>query len=108
MGVEVSAEFDSCPCGQEIKEHCYIKNHLTGVHTYVGNICINRFLGIQTGNLFDGLRRFSEDDKANVNLDLIGYAYNFESEYGFVMKTRLKRKLSEKQILWSKKLIAES
>lgn len=37
--VEVSEEFDWCPCGQEIKEHCYIRNTLTGNQTYVGNIC---------------------------------------------------------------------
>ena len=28
--VEISDEFDSCPCGQEIKEHCYIRNTVTG------------------------------------------------------------------------------
>jgi hypothetical protein len=55
--VEVSDEFDSCPCGQEIKEHCYIHNTLTGHRTYVGNVCVNRFIGIETGSLFDGLRR---------------------------------------------------
>ncbi|MCF6321205.1 MAG: hypothetical protein L3J32_05480, partial [Rhizobiaceae bacterium] len=29
IGVEVSDEFDNCPCGQDIKEHCYIKNVLS-------------------------------------------------------------------------------
>lgn len=24
VGVELSEEFDSCPCGKDIKEHCYI------------------------------------------------------------------------------------
>ena len=47
--VEVSEEFDNCPCGQEIKEHCYIRNLLNGNKTYVGNVCINRFIGINTG-----------------------------------------------------------
>lgn len=37
--VEVSDEFDWCPCGQDIKEHCYIRNTVTGHQTYVGNLC---------------------------------------------------------------------
>ena len=49
IGVEVSEEWDNCPCGQDIKEHCYIENSLNGKTTYVGNVCINRFIGIDTG-----------------------------------------------------------
>ena len=108
VGVEVSEEFDQCPYGQEIKEHCYIKNQLNGITTYVGNVCINRFIGISTGNLFAGLRRIAEDDTANANEDLIYHAYKFgyifEAEYKFLMDTRLKRKLSEKQLSWKKKI----
>ena len=108
IGFEVSEEFDNCPCGQEIKEHCYIRNKLNGNITYVGNICINRFIGIETGNLFAGLRRIAEDNTANPNKDLIYHAYKFgyiyENEYNFLMETRLKRKLSVKQIAWKKKI----
>lgn len=108
VGVEISEEFDSCPCGQEIKEHCYIENKLTGQRTYVGNVCINRFIGIDTGNLFDGLKRIANDSKANANEDLINHAfklgYIFDSEYGFLMQTRLKRKLSPAQLAWKEKI----
>lgn len=108
VGVEVSEEFDNCPCGQQIKEHCYIENSVNGNKTYVGNVCINRFLGINTGNLFDGLRRIAADEAANPNADLIEHAYKFgyifESEYGFLMRTRLKRILTEKQIAWKRKI----
>ena len=108
VGVEVSDEFDNCPCGQEIKEHCYIKNSLNGNTTYVGNVCINRFIGIDTGNLFDGLKRIAKDAAANANEDLIIHAYRFgyiyESEYKFLMETRRKRKLSEKQLAWKEKI----
>jgi len=108
IGIEVSEDFDNCPCGQQIKEHCHIKNTLNGNTTYVGNVCINRFLGINTGNLFEGLRRITEDDSANANADLIEHAYKFgyiyESEYGFLMRTKLKRKLTEKQVSWKKKI----
>lgn len=108
VGVEISDEFDSCPCGQDIKEHCYIENEFTGHRTYVGNVCINRFIGIDTGNLFDGLKRIATDSKANANADLINHAfklgYIFDSEYNFLMQTRLKRKLSPAQLAWKEKI----
>jgi hypothetical protein len=108
VGVQISDEFDHCPCGQEIKEHCHIRNRLNNNATYVGNICINRFIGIETGNLFDGLKRIAQDDTANANADLILHAYKlgyiFENEYKFLMQTKLKRKLSDKQIAWKKKI----
>lgn len=108
VAVEISQEFDNCPCGKEIKEHCYIENTLNGNKTYVGNICINRFIGIDTGTLFDGLRRISENETANPNEDVIKYAnergFLFENEYNFLMETRFKRKLSPKQVDWKKKI----
>jgi len=108
IGIEVSNEFDHCPCGQQIKEHCYIENRKNQNRTYVGNVCINRFLGIETGNLFDGLRRIREDITANPNEDLIRHAYKFgyifEKEYGFLMQTRFKRQLTVRQLEWKKKI----
>jgi len=108
VAVEISDEFDNCPCGQEIKEHCYIENTRTGNKTYVGNVCINRFIGIDTGNLFDGLKRIAEAEIANANEDVIEYAnergFLFDKEYDFLMDTRRKRKLSPKQIEWKRKI----
>ncbi|MFB0774645.1 hypothetical protein [Aeromonas salmonicida] len=108
VGIEISEEFDNCPCGQQIKEHCHIENRITGNKTYVGNVCINRFIGIETGRLFDGLKRIAKDSKANANKDLIEHAYKlgyiFEDEYGFLMDTCMKRKLSPKQIAWKEKI----
>ena len=108
VGVEIHDEFDNCPCGQEIKELCYIKNQLNGNRTYVGNVCVNRFIGIDTGNLFSGLKRIARDDTANANEDLIIHAcklgYIFKNEYKFLMDTRLKRNLSQRQIAWKQKI----
>jgi len=108
IGIEISEEFDECPCGQEIKEHCHIKNSLTGEVTYVGNVCINRFLQIDTGATFAGLRRIAKDDTANANDDLIEHAqrlgYLFDKEYDFLKSTVRKRKLSDKQIAWKQKI----
>lgn len=107
--VQIHDDWDECPCGKEIKELCLIKNTKNGNKTHVGNVCINRFLGIDTGNLFDGLRRISEDETANANEDLIEHAYKLgylysEKEYTFLLSTRLKRVLSEKQKAWKIKI----
>ncbi|TIO24002.1 hypothetical protein [Mesorhizobium sp.] len=109
VAVEISEEFDQCPCGQEIKEHCYIRNRLNGNETYVGNVCINRFIQIDTGNLFDGLRRIAKDLTANANIDLVEHAYRMgylygEKEYTFLRQTVRKRNLSAAQIAWKIKI----
>lgn len=108
VSVEITEEFDNCPCGQEIKEHCYITNRITGESTCVGNVCINRFIGIDTGSLFDGLKRIAKDPYANANLDVIEHGrklgFIYDSEYGFLVETRRKRKLSPKQLEWKRKI----
>lgn len=108
VSVEITEEFDNCPCGQEIKEHCYITNRITGESTYVGNVCINRFIGIDTGSLFDGLKRIAKDPYANANFDVIEHGrklgFIYDSEYGFLVETRRKRNLSPKQLEWKRKI----
>ena len=109
VAVEISDEWDNCPCGQDIKEHCYIRNRHNGNSTYVGNICINRFIQISTGNLFDGLKRIAHDDTANANYDLIEHAYRMgylysEKEYHFLLQTVRKRVLSQAQLDWKRKI----
>lgn len=108
VGVEISEEFDRCPCGQPIKEHCYITNSVTARSTFVGNVCINRFIGIDTGNLFQGLKRIAADPYANANWDVIEHGlklgFIYESERTFLIETRLKRALSQKQREWKRKI----
>lgn len=109
IGVSVSEDWGECPCTQAIKEHCYIRNRITGHETHVGNVCINRFIGIDTGQLFPGLRRIFQNEVARPNHDLIehahrlGYLYG-KSEYEFLMGIRHKRILSPKQEAWLKKI----
>lgn len=108
VGVEISEEFDECPCGKEIKEHCYIHNRLTGKETYVGNVCIKQFMGVDTGTLFAGLQRIIVDGGAAPNKALIDYAnshgYIYENEYTFLKQTARKRNLSAKQLSWRQKI----
>ena len=106
--VEISEEWDQCPCGHDIKEQCYIRNRITGNETYVGNVCINRFMSIDTSTLFDGLRRIMNDPRANANDAVIEYAlrngYLFENEYDFLKRTKRIRKPSQSQLGWKEKI----
>jgi hypothetical protein len=108
IGVEISDELDECPCGKEIKEHCYIHNKITGRETYVGNVCINRFMRLDTGTLFAGLKRIKADGDAAPNAALIEYAnshgYLYANEYEFLKQTARKHRLSDKQLSWRRKI----
>jgi hypothetical protein len=109
VAVELSEEFNECPCGQEIKEHCYIRNRLNGNETYVENVCINRFIQIDTGSSFDSIKRIAKDLTANANSDLIEHAYRMgylygDKEYTFLKQTMRKRNLSAAQIAWKVKI----
>ena len=109
VGVEISEEFGECPCGQQIKEHCYIRNSLNNNKTWVGNICINRFIQLDTGNLFEGIKRIARNQTANANIDVVEYAYERgylygKNEYMFLLETALKRKLSAAQLSWKTKI----
>lgn len=108
VGVEIQENWNNCPCGKRIKELCYIQNQFNANKTYVGNVCVSQFIGISTGNLFDGLKRIAKDSSANANEDLILHAYQFgyiyEKEYQFLMQTRSKRKVSDKQLAWKQKI----
>lgn len=106
--VEVSDEIDSCPCGQVIKEHCYLRNTVTGHQTYVGNVCVNRFIGIDTGALFDGLKRIRANPTANANIAVIDYAesrgFLFDKEPDFLRSTARTKILSPAQKAWKEKI----
>jgi len=103
--IEIAEELESCPCGHEnIKDLCYIKNTLNGNTTFVGNVCVNKFVGIDARNLFTGVKRIREDIESNMNEDLIVYAegkgWLKYGEYNFLLDTKRKRNLSYKQISW--------
>ncbi len=108
FNIYLTEEWDNCPCGQEIKEHCEILNRSTGAETFVGNICINRFVDLGTTQIFAGLKRIQNDPEANANEALISYAetrgFLYEKEPEFLRQTAHKRNLSGKQLAWKEKI----
>jgi hypothetical protein len=108
VSMKIEEDFSNCPCGQPIKEVCLIENHLNGNLTEVGNVCVNQFIEIETGNIFSGLKRIVDNIEANPNQDLIFHAfekgYTYKNEYTFLSDIKNKRKLSLGQIAWKRKI----
>lgn len=105
IDIEYSEELDSCPCGQKIKEKCYIQNNITQNITYVGNKCINKFLGIETGKSFNSLKQIIKNIDKKPNEDLIKWAYKLgyidDRDKKFLSDIKnSKKKLSDPQIKW--------
>lgn len=104
--VMITEEFGKCPCSHPIKEHCYMKNKINGNCTYVGNVCVRRFMDIDTGNLFSGLARIKKNGpKTKPNFAVIEYAHqkgylHGHNEYEFLKGISKKRKLTTKQENW--------
>lgn len=63
---------------------------------------------MDTGNLFDGLKKIRANHSANANEAVIEYAQSkgflFPKEYQFLHSTKLKRKLSTSQLEWKAKI----
>ncbi|AJD43720.1 MULTISPECIES: hypothetical protein [Rhizobium] len=70
------------------------------------------FAGIDTGNLFEGLKRIQADPSANANNDLIEHAYRMgylydEKEYRFLKQTNSQESSRRHSFTGSKKSTGE-
>lgn len=107
--VRITHDFGRCPCGVAIKEHCHLENSKNKNRTWVGNVCVKNFIGIDSGSLFSGLRRLKSNTLSKPNTAVIEYArkagYLFgQNEYEYLMQIKSKRRLSEKQQHWLQKI----
>jgi hypothetical protein len=102
VSVMQSDELEHCPCGHPIMELCTIANSTTGHAIDVGNVCVNRFLGIETKKIFEALRRIRKDSAKSINADAAAFFHKHrvigDWEYGFIQSTHRKRTLTSKQI----------
>lgn len=100
----------TCPCSKyPIHEFCYLKNNENGNETYVGNVCVYRFIEIDTRSIFTGLKRIKESALTHPNSAVIEYANDKGYLYGdneveFLEQIKGKRKLSEAQEHWLSKI----
>lgn len=65
-----------CPCGVRIKDHCVITNRLTGRQTFVGNVCVEKFLGIETDKAMKSLKKIKKDQTQAASSHLITLAFS--------------------------------
>lgn len=108
-------EPETCPCGHfPIVELCWIRNTSNGNLTYVGNVCVKRFMGMPVNAVADGFKRIVEDFSKALNAAATEFSFAqgwiTEWERNYCLNTARKRNLTfnqmskrvqiNKQLLW--------
>uniref|UniRef100_A0A914UH85 Uncharacterized protein n=1 Tax=Plectus sambesii TaxID=2011161 RepID=A0A914UH85_9BILA len=61
-------EPDTCLCGHHpIRQLCVLCNLVNGNKAVVGNVCVNKFMGIPSAKVFDAFRRVKKDSTCALN-----------------------------------------
>lgn len=92
----------TCLCGHfPIIEHCVLVNRENGNGAVVGNVCVQKFLGLASGSIFHGLHRVMRDGERALNAAAIEHVHGrgliTDWERRFYLDTLGKRRLSPKQ-----------
>ena len=99
--IYMNYETQHCPCGHVIQEVCVIRNRTNGNETEVGNVCVHKFMAIDSKPLFDSFRRVKSGASDSFSEEMIEYAlrHRLISDWDakFYLNIRAKRKLSDKQ-----------
>lgn len=103
------SEPETCLCGKTpIIEVCVLKNQRNGNYATVGNVCVKRFIGLPSDNIFQAVKRISEDIEKSLNFEAINYAHNkkwiSDNDFNFYSDICRKRKLTPKQMSWKVKI----
>lgn len=94
---------DVCLCGHSpIKELCVIQNTITKVQVTVGNCCVNKFIGISSGKIFQSLKKIRKDTGKSINAESVQYAFDHnvinDWERKFYLDIMRKKLLTDKQL----------
>lgn len=96
-------ESDTCICGHyPINKISILRNLLNGNCVKVGNVCVNKFMGVRADKILEAFKRISEDPMKSLNNEAIRLAHRIgwltDWEYDFYSNTWRKRKrISAKQ-----------
>lgn len=101
--IYVEDEPRTCLCTHfPIIEVCVLRNRLNGNVAEVGNVCVNKFIGIPSKIIFDGIKRVAKDRTKALNASAAHYAFRKgwinDWEHGFLTDTARKKVLSAKQM----------
>lgn len=96
-------EAEICLCGHTlVKEVCVLRNRLNGHTARVGNVCVKRFLGLPSEQIFLSLRKIKQSCESGLNEAAIEYAFSHgwltSWERKFSLDTQRRRVLTEKQL----------
>ena len=94
---------EACLCTHfPIMELCFLRNERNGQNAMVGNVCVQKFLGIPSAVIFRGFKRIMADPAKAASLDVIKYAFKqrwiSDWERTFCEDTVRKRRLSNVQL----------
>jgi hypothetical protein len=94
--------WQTCLCTHyPIKEVCVLLNAKNGALVEVGNVCVTKFVGIDSDKVFRAIKKVTADPSKSLNEEAIKYAFSKcwvnQWERKFLLNTQHKRKLTRKQ-----------
>lgn len=97
------AEPATCPCGHHpILELCWIRNIKNGNLTFVGNVCVKRFMGMPADTVAEGFKRIMGNTEKALGAAAVEFAHAqgwiSDWEKTFCLDTCRKRKLTGRQL----------
>jgi hypothetical protein len=95
-------EPETCLCGHyPIIELCILRNVHNGAQATVGNICVNKFMGLPSDKIFQAIKRIQKDASKSLNFEAVQHAFERqwinEWEKDFYGDIVHKRNLTERQ-----------
>lgn len=67
---------ETCPCGHfPIVEMCWIRNQKNSELTFVGNVCVRRFMGMEADAVAAGFKRVMLNRERALNVAATKFAY---------------------------------
>jgi len=93
----------TCLCSHyPIKEICVLYNATTGREAIVGNVCVKKFMGLRSNEIFVSLKRIDKNIHKSLSTEAILHAYDSEWinewERDFYFGTTMRRRLTPKQM----------
>ncbi len=101
-------EKENCLCGQNIYECCELVNVLNQNSCIVGNVCVNKFLELQSDSIFKSVKKVNSNNKKYFNNEALQYSFTKgwinEWELKFYKSIIDKKNLTEKQLYIKSKI----
>lgn len=99
----------TCICTHHpILELCELVNKCNGATTTVGNVCVHKFIGLPSNEIFVGFRRIRDDILKSMNVAAIEHAFARKWMTGFerrlYLSFRLKRNIPENEASMKKSI----